>query len=171
MRKPHGTRGEVSVEVRTDDPDLRFGVGCQLRTDPADAGPLTVAAVRWHGDRLLVTFTGISDMSAAARLRGVWLTVDAATVGEPDDPDEFHDHQLTGLAVVTTAGDAVGVVTDVLHHGQDLLVVAPPAGNARREVLIPFVAAIVVEVDVPRGRLVVDPPPGLLDLAGERGAD
>jgi 16S rRNA processing protein RimM len=91
--------------------------------------------------------------------------VDADRVGSPGGPDEFHDHQLVGLTVVTTAGEQVGVVTDVRHHGQDLLVIEPAAGSQRRsEVLVPFVAAIAVDVDVAGGRMVIDPPAGLLDL-------
>jgi len=69
---------------------------------------------------------------------------------------------LVGLAVVTTSGEPVGVVTDVRHHGQDLLVIQP-AGPRRDGLLVPFVAAIVPEIDVKAGRLVIDPPPGLLD--------
>jgi 16S rRNA processing protein RimM len=163
--RPHGIRGEVAVEVRTDDPGQRFAVGSVLGTDPPGAGPLTVASTRWHSGRLLVTFAGITDRTGAEPLRGVWLTVGADQVGSPKGPDEFHDHQLVGLTVVTTAGEQVGVVTDVRHHGQDLLVIEPEAGSHRRgEVLVPFVAAIAVDVDVAGGRMVIDPPPGLLDL-------
>jgi 16S rRNA processing protein RimM len=163
--RPHGIRGEVSVEVRTDDPAQRFAVGSVLGTDPPDAGPLTVASTRWHSGRLLVTFAGIADRTGAEPLRGVWLTVDADQAGSPEGPDEFHDHQLVGLTVVTTAGEQVGVVTDVRHHGQDLLVIEPTAGSHRRsEVLVPFVASIAVDVDVAGGRMVIDPPVGLLDL-------
>lgn len=165
MVRPHGIRGEVSVEVRTDDPAQRFAVGSVLGTDPPDAGPLTVASTRWHSGRLLVAFTGIADRTGAEPLRGVWLTVDADQAGSPEGPDEFHDHQLVGLTVVTTAGEQVGVVTDVRHHGQDLLVIEPAAGSHRRsEVLVPFVASIAVDVDVTGGRMVIDPPAGLLDL-------
>ena len=169
--RPHGLRGEVSVEVRTDDPAQRFAAGSVLGTDPAEAGPLTVEASRWHSGRLLVTFTGIADRTDAESLRGTWLTIDAADVPPPEDPDEFYDHQLTGLTVVTISGDLVGTVTDILHHGQALLAVTPPAGTSRRaEVLVPFVAAIVVEVNLAGRRLVIDPPPGLLDL-GQGGFD
>jgi 16S rRNA processing protein RimM len=164
--RPHGIRGEVAVEVRTDDPDQRFAAGSVLGTDPPAAGPLTVVSTRWHRGRLLVNFAGITDRNLAEPLRGVWLTVNAAHVTAPEDPDEFHDHELVGLAVVTTAGEQVGVVTDVRHHGQDLLVIEPAAGSHRRgEVLVPFVATIAVDVDVTSGRLVIDPPAGLLDLA------
>ena len=138
ITRPHGVRGEVSVEVRTDEPDRRFAVGSVLATDPAEAGPLTVAAVRWHTGRLLVGFAGITDRNQADSLRGIWLTLDSAQAGSSDDPDEFHDHELIGLAVVTVSGELVGRVTDVRHFGQDLLVIeadqpARPAtpGSAR----------------------------------------
>jgi 16S rRNA processing protein RimM len=163
--RPHGIRGEVAVEVRTDDPGQRFAVGSVLGTDPAAVGPLTVESARWHSARLLVIFAGITDRTLAEALRGVWLTVDATQVTAPEDPDEFHDDQLVGLTVMTTAGERVGVVTDVRHHGQDLLVIEPAAGSRRRgELLVPFVAAIAVDVDVDSGRMVIDPPAGLLDL-------
>jgi 16S rRNA processing protein RimM len=164
--RPHGIRGEVAVEVRTDDPDERFAAGSVLGTDPPAAGPLTVESARRHGGRLLVSFAEIADRTQAELLRGVWLTVDAAQVSASEDPDEFHDHQLVGLTVVTAAGEPVGVVTDVRHHGQDLLVIEPAAGSPRRgEILVPFVASIAVDVDVAGGRMVIDPPAGLLDLA------
>ena len=138
VTRPHGVRGEVSVEVRTDDPDLRFAVGRVIATDPAAAGPLTVESVRWHSGRLLIRFAGIADRSQAEELRGTWLTLDSAEVGSTDDPDEFHDHELIGLAVVTTLGEPVGRVTDVRHFGQDLLVIEPaparsPAGPRRAQ--------------------------------------
>jgi 16S rRNA processing protein RimM len=125
-----------------------------------------VVSTRWHSGRLLVSFAGITDRNEAEPLRGVWLTVNAAQVTAPEDPDEFHDHELVGLTVVTTAGERVGVVTDVRHHGQDLLVIKPAADSHRRgDVLVPFVAAIAVDVDVTGGRMVIDPPAGLLELA------
>ena len=160
--RAHGIRGEVTVVVRTDEPDVRFVPGTTLATEPPERGPLTVAATRWHSGRLIVTFEGVRDRNAAEDLRGTLLVLDSAQIPVPDDPDEFYDHQLIGLGVVTAAGDAVGEVTDVLHHGQDLLVVRRGHG-AVGETLVPFVSAIVTDVDVPGGRLVIDPPPGLLD--------
>src|SRR5258708_4504753 len=131
ITRPHGVRGEVSVEVRTDEPDRRFAVGRVLATDPAAAGPLTVEALRWHSGRLLIRFAGVIDRNQADDLRGIWLTLDSAEAGPTDDPDEFHDHELIGLAVVTTSGEPVGRVTDVRHFGQDLLVIEPgPPGSS-----------------------------------------
>jgi 16S rRNA processing protein RimM len=176
--RAHGIRGEVLVAVRTDEPGARFAPGSVLPTEPPERGPLTVAAARWHSGRLIVAFEGIGDRTAAEGLRGTLLILDPAQITSLSDPDEFYDHELIGLGVVTAAGDPVGVVADVLHHGQDLLVVrrdgAPgqvtPAqvtresrGREAAEALVPFVSAIVTDVDVAAGRLVIDPPPGLLD--------
>jgi 16S rRNA processing protein RimM len=162
--RPHGIRGELTVQVHTDDPDLRFAAGSVLATEPAERGPLTVSSSRWHSGRLLITFAGYDDRDGAEDLRGTLLVMDSADLGPPQDPDEFHDYQLVGLEVRTVAGEPVGVVADVLHQGQDLLVVQPPSGQAADPILVPFVEAIVPEVDVAAGRLVIDPPPGLLDL-------
>ena len=163
--RAHGVRGEVSVQVRTDDPGRRFAPGTVLATDPAALGPLTVGSVRWHLGRLLVRFDGLADRTRAEELAGALLLVDSAAVGTPEDPDEFNDHDLIGLVAVTVAGDRVGTVTDVLHHGQDLLVISAAgagAGAGAGETLVPFVRAIVPEVDIVAGRLILDPPPGLL---------
>jgi 16S rRNA processing protein RimM len=171
--RPHGLRGELAVEVRTDVPETRFAAGSVLATEPASRGPLTVSSSRRHSGRLLVSFRGYADRTRAEELRGTLLVVDSEQVG-PAAPGEYHDHQLVGLDVITAAGDRIGVVTDVLHHGQDLLVVtqggegrgAQADGGARTpgdEILVPFVAAIVPEVDVAGGRVVIDPPPGLID--------
>ena len=157
--RPHGLRGEVTIEVRTDDPASRFAVGSILATDPAERGPLTVAAARWHSGRLLVAFEGCQDRDTAETLRDTLLEIDSADLEPLGDPEEFYDHDLIGLDVVTVGGEAVGTVTDVLHHGQDLLVVEGPGA----EILVPFVAALVPEVDVAGGKVVIDPPPGLLD--------
>lgn len=160
--RAHGIRGEVSVTVRTDDPDTRFAVGSELTTDPASAGPLRVAATRWHSGRLLVRFAGVSDRSAAEALRGVVLLVDHPLEERLADPDEFYDHQLVGLTAVTVAGEVVGVVSEVLHlPGQDVLALSRPDGS---ETLVPFVADLVPQVDLAGRRLLINPPPGLLDI-------
>jgi 16S rRNA processing protein RimM len=173
--RPHGIRGEVVIGVRTDEPDLRFAVGAAVdaisalgeaggEADDVPGQRLTVASVRWHSGQLLVSFTGITDRTAASELTGSWLSVDSSQLPDTGDPDEFRDHELIGLNVRTADGQPVGVVTDVLHHGQDLLVVR----RAEGECLVPFVRAIVPEVDVEAGLVVIDPPPGLLDPAQDQ---
>ncbi len=160
--KPQGIRGEVTVEVRTDAPEVRLAAGAMLFTDPDDRGPLTVESSRDQNGRLMVAFEGVPDRNAAEKLRNTMLLVDAADIPPSDDPEEFHDTALMGLRAVLVDGSALGEVTDVLHlpHG-DVLVISTDEGA---EVLVPFVKAIVPDVDVAGGRLVVDPPEGLLDL-------
>jgi 16S rRNA processing protein RimM len=164
--RAHGVRGEVVVYVTTDDPEDRYEAGSVLVTDPASAGPLTVEAARPYTasgrPHFLITFDGVYDRDGAERLRGVKLLVDAADVAPSDDPDEFHDFELVGLAVLLESGEQIGEIRRVGHGpGADMLIVDRPDG---RETLIPFVRAIVPEVDVKGGRVVITPPEGLLDL-------
>ena len=144
-----------------------------LRTEPGAAAPaapgayrvpaeLTVEVARLHQGRLLVAFEGVLDRDVAEALRGTLVGVDSDEIASPEDPEEFHDHQLVGLAVVTPAGERLGEVARIDHApASDLLVLRRPEG---RTVLIPFVKEIVPEVDLAGGRVVVDPPAGLLDL-------
>jgi 16S rRNA processing protein RimM len=160
----HGLRGEVVVEPRTDAPAERFAPGAVLqghRPRAAGPGPLTVTGARAHSGRWLVLFEGVADRDAAEALRGVQLRLPTSALAEPEDPEEFHVHQLTGLRAELVDGTEAGTVTDVVHGpGGSLLVVRRPAGH---EALVPFVGAIVPTVDVAGGRVVLDPPDGLLD--------
>ena len=164
--RPHGVRGLVTVEVRTDDPDLRFVPGAVLTTDPAARGPLTVVDRRWHSGTLLLRLAGpdgteFSTREAVDTLRNTRLLVPVADLPELADPDAYYDHELVGLAARLPDGTPIGEVATVRHEGAELLVVRRADGG---EALIPFVAAIVPTVDVAGGFLVVDPPEGLLDL-------
>lgn len=162
IAKAHGIAGEVSVDVRTDDPDHRFAVGTTLDTDPPERGPLVVETARWHSGRLLVRFEGVPDRTGAEALRGVHLVADSAS-SRSSDEDGYWDHDLIGLQMHDREGVVVGEVVDVLHlPGSPVLVVK--AADDGREVLVPFVAAIVPTVDLAAGKVVVDPPEGLLDL-------
>jgi 16S rRNA processing protein RimM len=163
IAKAHGVRGELTVDVRTDEPDLRFAPDSVLRARLRDgtARPLTVATARPHGERLLVRFAEVLTRDVAETLRGALLLVDVADLPPTEDPDEFYDHELEGLAATLADGTPVGTVLEVVHGpGGDLLVLELDGG---REVLVPFVHAIVPEVDVAARRVVLDPPEGLLD--------
>ncbi|QYJ04575.1 ribosome maturation factor RimM [Nocardioides panacisoli] len=162
--KPHGIRGEVTVEVRTDEPDRRLAVGARLdAAAPRDGefahATLTVTGARWHQTRLLLTFAEIGDRTAAETARGVVLSASVPAAETPQDPDEFYLHELVGLTVHDTDGTRLGEVTGLLQGAQDLLEVTTPD---RRRALVPFVAALVPEVDVAGGRLVVADRPGLV---------
>lgn len=161
--RPHGVRGEVSVEVRTDDPGLRFVPGAVLSTDPEDAGPLRVRCVRQHKGHPLIGFDGVPDRTAAETLRGTLLLAEPIVDA---DPDTFYDHDLVGLRVRLTDGRQVGTVAGVEHGpGQDLLVIDQTSlhtAAADRLARIPFVRALVPQVDLGAGTVTVDPPGGLL---------
>ncbi|MDQ7993792.1 MAG: ribosome maturation factor RimM [Propionicimonas sp.] len=154
--RAHGLRGEVTVQPTTDSPEQRFAPGSQLYSPTA--GGFVVGTSRWQAGTLVVGFDRAKDRSAAEALRGteLWASVPIGDVEE----DEYHDTVLIGLAAVDPAGRPLGTVARVLHlPGQDVLVVGTPDG----ERLVPFVAALVPEVDAAAGRLVIDPIPGLLD--------
>ncbi|MET9408165.1 ribosome maturation factor RimM [Streptomyces sp. NPDC002935] len=163
--RAHGIKGEVTVEVRTDEPELRLGPGAVLLTDPASTGPLTIETGRVHSGRLLLRFAGVRDRNAAEALRNTLLIAEVDPNEVPEDPDEYYDHQLMDLDVVTKDGEEVGRITEISHlPSQDLFVVERPDGT---EVLIPFVEEIVVEIDLEEQRAVIDPPPGLIDDQAE----
>jgi len=163
--KAHGITGELAVDVRTDDPEERFAPGMTLRARPSRGGPqreYVIESAREHSGRLLVRLEGVADRNAAEALRGNIFLVDTADLPPIDDPDEFYDHQLEGLRVVTTDGQLVGNVNEVLHTAAgELLSVTSETGA---EVLVPFVGAIVTEVSLQNQTIEIDPPDGLLEL-------
>lgn len=157
---PRGVRGDVFVEPWTDDPDTRFAAGTTLRTSPTD-GELTVESSSTAGGKLVVHFAGVDDRDAAQALRGTQLLIPARERAPIEDPDEYYASDLVGLAAVDPSGAPLGPVLDVVDiAGADYLVLQLDG----QERLVPFVAAIVPEVDLEAGRVVVDAPEGLFDL-------
>ncbi len=163
--RPHGIRGEVTIEVRTDEPGHRFADGAVLRAEPprGSASPLralSVAGSRWHRSTLLVRFDELPDRDTAEAARGILLFATVDVADSPADPDEFYAHQLVGLAAYDEQGTHLGEVSALVRGGaQDLLTVRTPDG---REALVPFVKALVPEVDLAGGKVVVADRPGLV---------
>jgi 16S rRNA processing protein RimM len=159
--KAHGIRGDAFVEPWTDAPDERFSPGARLSTEPADRGPLTVESARDHSGKLVVHFAGLDDRNAIEALRGTVLLVPTAARPAIEDPDEFYDTDLIGLAARTVQGRQLGPVTDVLHSPAGSLLAIDVDG---REVLVPFRTEFVPTVDLAAGITEIDPPDGLLEL-------
>ena len=173
--KPHSLKGEVTVQLHTDDPRARFvpGVAFTTRATPGTGVPrsLTLRSARLHNGTWLLAFDEVPDRTGAESLRGTQLVADVGGAGEGDaagtevagdDEEGWYEDQLVGLEVVLTDGTRVGAVSALeLGAAQDLLVVALDAGHTG---YVPFVEAIVPTVDVVGGRVVIDPPAGLLDL-------
>lgn len=166
--RPLGVRGDVLADALTDEPERRLVVGARFFLGESDS-TVVLESVRDHGKRLCLHFAGYDDRTAAEALTNALLQVDRASDERPEDPDEYYDDTLIGLSVITTAGEDVGQVSEVVHlPSQDLLAVSRVESP---EVLVPFVPSIVTEVDLAARRVVIDPPDGLLDLAeGSGGA-
>ncbi|MCL7971341.1 MAG: ribosome maturation factor RimM [marine benthic group bacterium] len=162
IRKAHGLDGEVLVELMTGDPDEVFVPDRTFRVVAGRAGgpsSLRLQSVRRHKGGVLLRFREIADRSAAERLRGRELALDEEELRQLDD-DEFFLHELVGFNVVRADGESVGEVATSYETGAQLLL-GVMAGD--RELLIPFGRQLVTEVDREGRRIVIDPPPGLLE--------
>jgi 16S rRNA processing protein RimM len=167
ITKPHGTQGELFVFPLTDNPEAVFAPGQSLLLGDGegalagDAPSVVVETVRAFKRGFLVRFEGVAGREAAEALARLYLLTPADTL-PPLDEDEVFYHELLGMRVETSAGQAVGRVSEVYetdpHH---LLEVRGDDGKSR---LVPFAARIVKQVDRSGRRLVIDPPDGLLDL-------
>ncbi len=163
--RAHGIRGEVGIELRTDEPKRRFVPGARLRVE-GSAHPLTVSSTRDHGGRLLARFDECPDRTAAESLRGAVLVVDVDADERPADEEEYYDRQLTGLRVLDAAGSEIGTVADVIHlPEQDVLEIRTSSGVR----LVPFVRALVPHVDLAAGSVQLADVPGLLTDVSDEG--
>ncbi|NYE94610.1 16S rRNA processing protein RimM [Psychromicrobium silvestre] len=161
--KPHGIRGEVTVQVFTDVPEERFAPGEVFNTEKGEV--LTVASARWNKDILLLGFEEVPDRNRAEELRGTRLTFDLDETGSEEvEGDAWYEHELIGLEV-RIGSEKVGEVSALnIMPAQDLLEITALDGS---EVLIPFVEQIVPEVNVEAGFIRITPPDGLFELNSE----
>ncbi|MEO8887714.1 MAG: ribosome maturation factor RimM [Jatrophihabitantaceae bacterium] len=158
---PRGVRGHLFVLPMTDTPQERFAVGSVLRTEPAAAGPLTVVEMSMSGGKLVVLFAGVESRAEGEALRGTHLVIGSGERPPIEDPDEFYDTDLVGLAARTVTGTVLGPVREVVHAGGADYLVLEVDGVER---LVPFVSAMVPTVDLAGGFVEIDPPEGLFDL-------
>ncbi|GAA3904687.1 ribosome maturation factor RimM [Microbacterium invictum] len=165
--KAHGLKGALKVELYTDDPDGRFVPGAVFTLQVPESSPwhgqtVTVREFKWLNSNPVVFLEGIDDRSAAETIVRAILWVDQDEQSAPVEDDAWYDHQLVGLDIVRD-DVIVGRLIRVDHlPAQDLLIVRPvDAGD--REILVPFVKAIVPEVDIAAGRIIVTPPAGLFE--------
>jgi 16S rRNA processing protein RimM len=165
--RPHGVRGEVAVELHTDEPERRFATG-EVLLEEGGTRQFTVRSARNHSGRLLVSFAELVDRAGAEAVRGVLLTAAVEPDERPAAPGEFYDRHLIGMRATTPKGAEVGTVRSVLHlPAQDILEIETAAGPR----LVPFVEALVPDVDLEAGRLTVVNLTGLLDDRDEVDED
>lgn len=167
VAKAHGTKGELFVMPLTDSPDEVFAEGASLLLGNADgelddeSTEVVIEESRPFKRGELLKLAGIEDRTAAELLAGRYLLAPTAALVPPAE-GELYYHQLLGMQVVTTDGERVGRVREVFEaQPADLLEVKADDGRLH---LIPFAERIVRSVDVAAGRLVIEPPPGLLEL-------
>jgi 16S rRNA processing protein RimM len=168
VTRPHGTKGEFFIWSLTDRPESTFVPGIRIRVADASGQepdplfpPLEVEEARPFRKGYLVRFLGVEDRTRGEILRGRYL-LRSFEETEPLDEGELFYHQLLGLTVHTPDGSEVGRVLEVYDlRPVDLLEVSRGRDDS---ILIPFTREIVVEWDLEKGRLVVNPPEGLLDL-------
>jgi 16S rRNA processing protein RimM len=164
LTKAHGLKGALKLELFTDDPDRRFQPGSEFALQVPEESPwhgkrITINELRWYNGHPVGFFAGVSDREAAETLVKAILWVDQ-TADEPAEDDAWYDHQLVGLDVIRD-GAKVGVIARLEHFpAQDLLVITADGG---REVMVPFVRAIVPTVDLESGTVTVTPPVGLFE--------
>ncbi len=155
--KPHGLRGEVSLDLRTDVPESRLIVGQDIATVPAEAGPLTITRTREAQGRWYVTFAQATDRTAVEALRGVKLVTE---IEASDEEDAWYEYELQGLTAELADGTVVGKILGLEYlPAQDALILKETNGT---RTLVPFLTRFVPVVDVAGGRVVLTPPGGLL---------
>jgi 16S rRNA processing protein RimM len=158
--RPWGLRGDLKVESLTDFPE-RFDPGSLLWLAERER---TVEQSRSQSGALYVKFAGISDATDAERYRGLLIEVPEAAL-PPLDADEFYHHQLVGLRAVTSGGEDLGTVGEVLATGGNAVLVV---SGSRGEVLLPFIDDVVRSVDVAAGSITVELLDGLIPEQRER---
>jgi 16S rRNA processing protein RimM len=160
IRKPHGIRGEASVEPWTDSAERFTEVSRITLVSPDESSKreTTIESVRFHGDRVLVKFNGIETVD---ELRN-W------TIEIPDDEarkpagDEYFLHDLIGMKLVDANGREKGVVTDAYEGGGGTLL---EVTHGRRKFEVPFATDICTSIDVGAKTIVVNLPEGLDNLS------
>ena len=157
LRRPHGVRGEILMDVLTDFPerlklDVTVYVGDQFQ-------PLCIRNTRKHRQALLVSFEEYNNRESAGELRNKFVYVQAKD--RPPLPDgEYYYHELIGLQVDTDAGETLGVLTDILETGaNDVYIVSPDQGQ---DILLPAIPSVVLEINLEQGRMLVHILPGLI---------
>lgn len=162
IRKPHGVRGEASVEPWTNDA-ARFEEVTRVTLvapDETSQRAATIASVRVHGGRVLVAFDGVDSPEAVRELSNWTIEIPDEEARTPDD-GEYFLHDLVGMQLVDAAGNACGEVIDAYEGGGGILLNVRRGGGTFE---VPFAAEICKEIDVGAKRIVVDIPEGLDEI-------
>ena len=160
VRRPHGVQGELLVEVLSDVPG-RLAPGSELWLSPAEGAgrQVTVAARRPHPRGALIRLDGLDDRDAAEGLRGAALEIDRRAV-TPAPDGSYYYFELAGCVCRDADRGELGRVSEVIEDGGGLLLGVRGGG---RVLLVPFVESYIRSIDVRRGAIELDLPPGLVE--------
>ena len=157
LRRPHGVRGEIQMDVLTDFPE-RLNPGVTLFVGPENR-PQRLRSRRWHGQALLVAFEGCDTPEEAGLLRNMLVSVPADD--RPALPEgEYYHHQILGLRAVTEEGRFLGTIIEILETGANEVYVLRPENGP--EILLPGIAEVILSIDLEQNEMRVKPLPGLL---------
>ena len=153
LRRAHGVQGEIALEVHTRllellDPECIVYVGEEHQ-------PFTIEKSRWKQDLLLLKFLDVDDRTTASDLTNEWVYIKSEELPTLPDDDEFYFHDLLGLEVVFSNGEAIGILEEILETGaNDVFLVRNEAG---KETLIPVVEEFIIDVDMENEKIIVEP--------------
>ncbi|HUV52130.1 MAG TPA: ribosome maturation factor RimM [Dehalococcoidia bacterium] len=152
---PWGIKGEVKVEVITDFPE-RFAPHNFVYLN---ASPFEIESCRPHKQFLLLKLATIDSIEAAEKLRGCELTIPRSEL--PELPEgQYYTFQLIGLDVVTTKGQRLGQVTDIMATASNDVYIVE---GKRGDILIPAIDDVVKSIDLKKGTIIIEAIEGLLD--------
>jgi 16S rRNA processing protein RimM len=161
ITRPHGVRGEVRVEPHTDLPE-RFGLLGHVYVGGDPPVSMTVERARLHQGVIILKLGGADSRDDAEALRGQWVLV-SADEALPLKEGELFLYQLVGLDVVDEAGEIIGTVEDVLQTGANDVLIVRTIDEPPRQLLLPDIPGVVLDVSLEAGRVVVRIPPGLIE--------
>jgi len=159
FRRPHGIRGEIRMTVLTDFPEL-ISPGQVIYTGER-YNAYTVRVIRWHGGDMLVSLKELPDRTAVEIFRNVMVYMKSEDM--PDLPEgEYFNHQLVGMEIITDQDEKLGILKEILITGaNDVYLVESPDG---KEVLLPVIEDVVLDINQDSGQILVHIIPGLLDF-------
>jgi 16S rRNA processing protein RimM len=157
----HGLRGELKIAILTDDPH-RFGVLDRVFVGQEDERPVAraIEGFRLHKGHALLRLEGCHDRTAAEGLRGYLVQIPSEEA-LPLEEGEYYEHQILGLEVWTASGEYLGELVEIIYTGANDVYVARPSDASEKDILVPALEDVVLDVDPDAGRLVVELPAGL----------
>ena len=157
----HGLRGEIKIAILTDDPH-RFGVLDRVFVGQEDESSVAraIEGFRLHKGQALLRLEGCHDRTAAEALRGYLVQIPSEEA-LPLEEGEYYEHQILGLEVWTAAGEHLGELVEIIYTGANDVYVVRPSDANEKDILVPALEDVVLDVDPDAGRLVVELPAGL----------